>query len=176
MTISELIKLIEQWAIDRGLDKNGTSYGQMRKTLEEIAELSIGILKGDLPAIIDGVGDTFVTIVVGNMHTVAKDKVDIERVIYDISENDYVENFGKGYQAKSVSGLFYSGYTLERSNIWNGDYYKESPVYNILYELLIVCYVWDLKLEDCIESAYKEIADRKGKVVNGSFVKESDLK
>lgn len=29
-----------------------------------------------------------------------------------------------------------------------------------------------LKIEDCIDSAYKEITDRKGKIINGTFVKE----
>ncbi|MDM8100953.1 MazG-like family protein [Oceanobacillus oncorhynchi] len=32
-----------------------------------------------------------------------------------------------------------------------------------------------LDIEDCIEAAYGDIADRKGKMVNGVFVKESDL-
>lgn len=175
MTIQELIKLIEQWAIERDLDKMGTSHGQMRKTLEEIAELSVGILKRDLPAIIDGVGDVFVTVVIGNMQNPSEDKVDISEVVDKIREPGDVENYGKGYEAKSVSRLFYSGYELERSRIRRGDYYKHYPIYSLLCDLLIVCQVWGLELEDCIESAYNEIATRKGKMIDGTFVKESDL-
>nr|WP_245835715.1 MazG-like family protein [Virgibacillus ndiopensis] len=33
----------------------------------------------------------------------------------------------------------------------------------------------DLDLQACIAAAYGEISDRKGEMVNGSFVKESDL-
>jgi hypothetical protein len=33
-----------------------------------------------------------------------------------------------------------------------------------------------VKIEDCIDSAYNEIKDRKGKLVNGVFIKESDAK
>lgn len=33
-----------------------------------------------------------------------------------------------------------------------------------------------LNIEDCINIAYNEIKDRKGKMINGVFVKESDLK
>lgn len=33
-----------------------------------------------------------------------------------------------------------------------------------------------LKVEDCVLHAYKEIADRKGKMIDGVFVKESDYK
>jgi len=31
----------------------------------------------------------------------------------------------------------------------------------------------DVKIEDCIDSAYNEIANRKGKMINGTFVKET---
>lgn len=31
------------------------------------------------------------------------------------------------------------------------------------------------KIEDCIEYSYNEIKDRKGKWLNGSFIKESDI-
>lgn len=34
----------------------------------------------------------------------------------------------------------------------------------------------DLDFETCIRTAYNEIAERKGKVVNGVFVKEQDIK
>lgn len=32
-----------------------------------------------------------------------------------------------------------------------------------------------LEIEDCVQAAYDEIADRKGKMINGMFVKEADL-
>lgn len=32
-----------------------------------------------------------------------------------------------------------------------------------------------VNIEDCIQQAYDEIKDRKGKMVNGVFVKEEDL-
>ena len=33
-----------------------------------------------------------------------------------------------------------------------------------------------LDIEDCVQKAYNEIKERKGKMINGVFVKESDLK
>ncbi|WP_411844435.1 MazG-like family protein [Salinicoccus sp. HZC-1] len=33
----------------------------------------------------------------------------------------------------------------------------------------------DIDIEDCINLAYNEIKDRKGKMIDGVFVKESDL-
>lgn len=41
--------------------------------------------------------------------------------------------------------------------------------------LVILSMQLGLDFEDCIKSAYNEIKDRKGKIVNGVFVKESDL-
>lgn len=41
--------------------------------------------------------------------------------------------------------------------------------------LTILCLQLDLDIEECIEHAYDEIRDRKGKMINGAFVKESDL-
>lgn len=41
--------------------------------------------------------------------------------------------------------------------------------------LTILCMQLDINIRDCIEAAYGDIADRKGKMVNGVFIKESDL-
>ena len=41
--------------------------------------------------------------------------------------------------------------------------------------LIILAQQNNLTLEECLETAYNEIADRKGKTVNGVFVKEEDL-
>jgi len=42
--------------------------------------------------------------------------------------------------------------------------------------LTILAQQLDLDVEDCVKMAYEEIADRKGKMINGVFVKEEDLK
>ena len=42
--------------------------------------------------------------------------------------------------------------------------------------LTILSQQLDLNIEDCIQIAHNEIADRKGEMVNGVFVKEEDLK
>lgn len=42
--------------------------------------------------------------------------------------------------------------------------------------LTILAMQLGLTIEECIDSAYNEIKDRKGRVVDGVFVKESDMK
>ena len=41
--------------------------------------------------------------------------------------------------------------------------------------LVILCMQLGLDINDCIKVAYNEIKDRKGEMVNGTFVKEEDL-
>lgn len=42
--------------------------------------------------------------------------------------------------------------------------------------LTILAAMHDMSIEACIELAWQEIKDRKGRMVNGVFVKEADLK
>ena len=46
---------------------------------------------------------------------------------------------------------------------------------DIMVVLIGYCMQRDLSLQMCLESAYEEIKDRKGKVVDGIFIKEGDL-
>ena len=46
---------------------------------------------------------------------------------------------------------------------------------DIMVTLIIQAKMQGVTLEKCLEGAYKIIAERKGKMINGQFVKESDL-
>lgn len=46
---------------------------------------------------------------------------------------------------------------------------------DIYVVLTILSMQMDINVEDCIQLAYNEIKDRKGKMINGVFVKEDDL-
>ena len=46
---------------------------------------------------------------------------------------------------------------------------------DIMVVLIGYCLQRNLSLQMCLESAYEEIKDRKGKVVDGIFIKEADL-
>jgi NTP pyrophosphatase (non-canonical NTP hydrolase) len=58
---------ILQWALDRNLigpEGKATPEGQARKTLEEAREIYSAIVGGDREETLDGIGDTFVTLVI----------------------------------------------------------------------------------------------------------------
>lgn len=44
-----------------------------------------------------------------------------------------------------------------------------------LVTIIVLAHQLDLDVTECLSIAYKEIKDRKGKMVNGTFVKEEDL-
>ena len=102
MNLSKLVKNVEQWSIDKGLDKAESSK-QFLKVTEEVGEVAAALARNDNDALKDGIGDVIVTLII-----------------------------------------------LSQQN--------------------------DTTIEGCLSVAYQEISDRKGKVVNGVFVKESDLK
>lgn len=43
---------------------------------------------------------------------------------------------------------------------------------DIMVTLIIQCKMQDLSLEECLQSAYNVISKRKGKMINGQFVKQ----
>ena len=91
--------LIRTWANDRGLYDDGDPKTQALKLTEEVGETCRAILKGDMPEIIDGIGDCVV-------------------VLTNLAE---------------LTG---------------------TPI------------------EECIDRAYNEIKNRKGKMINGTFNKD----
>ncbi|MCR1930888.1 MazG-like family protein [Enterococcus gallinarum] len=100
--MNELIKQVEQWAKDKGLDKAESSK-QMLKTVEEVGEVAAALARNDQDALRDGIGDVAVT-------------------------------------------------------------------------LIILALQNDMDIYECLNFAYDEIKGRTGKMVNGVFVKSSDLK
>lgn len=165
MRLKELITKIEQWAIDRELDKKATVEAQSIKTAEEMAELIIGISKDNIEVIKDSIGDVFVTLVIGNM---IDEDFNIEKFIKDARRIISV-NEDKKSKCKFISDL---GESISNIAYWK---YGEEEITFALTDIIHVSQFYDLDFTGCIESAYNEIKDRKGKTVNGQFIKEEDL-
>lgn len=52
--------------------------------------------------------------------------------------------------------------------------YMELEMGDIIVTLIILCKQLDINFVECLEMAYNKIKDRKGKTINGIFVKEED--
>ena len=98
-----LIESVRLWAEDKDLVKIENVNRQMLKVVEEIGETAASIARGDKNLVKDGIGDSFVT-------------------------------------------------------------------------LIILSYQLGIEPYDCLEAAWSEIMDRKGKTVDGVFIKEGESK
>lgn len=166
--MKELIEKIEQWGKDRGLDKKATLEGQMIKTAEEIAELIIGISKDKIDVIKDSIGDVYVTLTIGNL---INRKFDMAK-IYDSCKHKF-DRIPKGHisydKTKQIRLLADKIEATLRSG------YEREILEGTQYLLLRLADTYGLDFVECVESAYEEIKDRKGRIIDGTFVKESDL-
>lgn len=153
MNINELNAHILQWAKERELDTKGTVEAQAIKTVEELSELIKAICKDKREDIIDSIGDVYVTLVIGKM--LKGDKVhDTNKKVLGSSNKESMLRV----LANAID------LTLREP-------YEDKTIDWTLKDLHNVCKFYDLDFVECVESAYNTIKDRKGRLVNGSFVK-----
>lgn len=165
--VSDLLFNTKNWFIARGIDQ-GDIDKQGLKLIEETGELVSGYLKNKEDIIKDSIGDVAVVVIGYAMMA----GVNPEQVFFTKKE-DYIPDFGgvtawiwmitdSAFQAKVAQDL-----GIETSLNIN--------LQNIIYYLDLICRELGYDLTECFEGAYNEIKDRKGRWVNGSFVKEEDL-
>lgn len=164
MTINELNAHIIDWAKERELDTKGTVEAQAIKTVEELSELIKAICKNKKEDIIDSIGDVYVTLVIGNMLYTQEDLEEI----YDFVNDGYniMIDFTKEDILTNLATSIYHSLEVK---------YSYLNLYEILQNLLIISNMYDFGFIECVETAYNTIKDRKGKIVNGTYVKDEDL-
>lgn len=158
----DLTKKIEQWAEDRNLH-TADPIKQFDKLVEEFGELVKGINKQDLDVIKDSIGDMFVVLVIMSKQT--------DNSMVRLLEEASVETLRPKHSTV--------GYILNLSDL--GDLLSDrisfimSQVYELNTDLVQTCGEYYLDFTHCVALAYDEIKDRKGKMIDGKFVKEADL-
>lgn len=170
MNINDLNAHIIDWAKERELDTKGTVEAQAIKTVEELSELIKAICKDKKEDIIDSIGDVYVTLVIGNMLDDNMDLnylEDIRKACFDEKSIKECKKLSKEYNLKKLGAFIQI--VLD---------YKYSPVVvrDLVFQLTKIAYKYDLDFVDCVESAYNTIKNRHGKLINGSFYKDEDLK
>ena len=166
--IKGLDEKIISWARWRGLHKKGTVEGQVIKTAEEVAELIIGLSKNDKDKIIDSIGDVYVTLMVGNL---IQGKGDFEKAFKraEVDSKNTVGHYGAPDKSEQIINLM----TATKDILMLG--YTTHTIGFMLMNIMIVAGEKQLNFKNCVESAYQEIKGRKGRIIDGTFVKESDL-
>lgn len=165
--VSDLLFNTKNWFLARGIDQ-GDIDKQGLKLIEETGELVSGYLKNKEDILKDSIGDVVVVVIGYAMMS----GVSPEFIFFDRKE-DYLPDFGgvtawiwmmvdSAFQAKVAQDL----------GIENTIKYNLS---NIILYLNLICKELGYDFVECFNLAYNEIKDRKGRWVNGSFVKEQDL-
>ncbi|MGG5376066.1 hypothetical protein IGI57_002574 [Enterococcus sp. DIV0213j] len=93
--MNELVKNVEQWAKDKGLDQAEPSK-QYLKVSEELGEVAAGMARGNMEAVKDGIGDTIVTLIILAM----QQGMDVEECLQTAWDEI------KGRTGKMVNGVF----------------------------------------------------------------------
>lgn len=177
--MAELIQNIQRWASDRNLLMGSTPMAQSLKLAEESGELAKGVTKGDKPLIKDAIGDTAVVAIimatqmgfdpVGMLSTGDKGSL--------LRHGERLAGMTKVYADVSIVGSVNRGVCDIMGVCFDSAQDNAATLHHDLVNLLLLLKVaanhYGLTYTECLRFAYNEIKDRKGKMVDGVFVKEA---
>ena len=170
-TLTELNTLILGWAAERQILKNSTPFAQAKKTAEEVMELIQADAKQNINEIKDAIGDIYVTLVVGlgcECHDVPLPSA---KEMQSVSEYVFPSNAPalRDMVCQLLPDLFVSSHKC-RGYVES----YETAVIVMMDMLSHIAKTYGLTLEECVDSAYEQIKDRKGYLrEDGVFVKET---
>ncbi|MDK6637342.1 MazG-like family protein [Streptococcus mitis] len=156
---------VKQWFIDRDLENGGRLDKQSLKLSEEFGELCAGYLKKNEKLTKDSIGDCAV-VIVGLALLIQEDVYKIFEGLNPVEEVDVMKCF-RGLNLNICTIISYS------DRRYNGIFCYDL-VFAVEY-LKSISNILGYDFEECFELAYQEIKDRKGRWINGTFVKEEDL-
>lgn len=163
---NELVTLTKKWFIDRDLENGGRLDKQSLKLSEEFGELCAGYLKQNEKLTKDSIGDCAV-VIVGLALLIDADVHSIFERADGVIRKEVMESF-------KLLNANISEFQLSQ-DLASKDMCRHNLVRAVAY-LKSISKAFDYDFVDCFELAYNEIKDRKGKWIDGSFVKEEDLK
>ena len=167
------------WAQLRNITKGAKSKRQRTKTWEELGELSEGMAKSNLELAKDSIGDCAVT----TANVVACLGLDSVRLgqqateiaaarkdLFDTMDSDDLLNCFIAHQA-----IVKLGHDDNSLAFLPFVAHVEDNLAISLAALEVLAGRLNLTFEECQDFAWNEIKDRKGMMINGTFVKEADV-
>lgn len=161
----ELVTLTKKWFIDRDLEHGGRLDKQALKLSEEFGELCAGYLKQNEKLTKDSIGDCAV-VIVGLALLIGVDVHSIFESADGVRHKEAMESF-------KLLNANISEFQLSQ-DLASKEMCRHNLVRAVAY-LKSISKALGYDFADCLEVAYNEIKDRKGKWIDGSFVKEEDL-
>lgn len=166
MKFKELESKVLKWQYDKGIIQAGNRVKQALKTLEETGELLEEIADDNIEGIIDAIGDITVTLI-GQCEI---NGIKFMDCLESQTDEEIIEDRGRYEQALITLGLVKILLTEIANDNTTGII---ESIGDIAATLIKQCEINGIEFLDCLESAYNEIANRTGKIVNGTFVKDS---
>ena len=155
MNLNELISKIEQWAHERNIIKGSKPIDQAMKLFSEFGELADNVGKGRDCR--DDIGDCAVVLIIMCRQL-------------GISTIDSIQKDNDNYSMKEY--VTWAGYWMCS---WVSSGMSNSEELGFIFSNLInIAEQSGSTLEECLQIAYDDIKHRKGIMVNGVFIKESD--
>jgi uncharacterized 18.2 kDa protein in rep-hol intergenic region len=162
MNNTELKNKVQQWFIDRNLHE-ANPVKQFLKLMEESGELFEGIAKDKSELIYDALGDIQVVLI--GLDQQIKNGAQISANQQELELLSMVSSLGNIAQ-KLYSHVCHN--ETQTPLIKSDLMFLDSVIITIsLYN--------ETTAEKCLDEAYEVIKDRKGKMIDGVFVKEEDL-
>lgn len=167
------------WAQLRNITKGAKSKRQRTKTWEELGELSKGMAKSNLKLTKDSIGDCAVTtanvIACLGLDSVrlgqqAAEIAAARKDLFDTMDSDDLLNCFIAHQAIVKLGHDDNSHAFLPFVV-----HVEDNLAISLAALEVLAGRLNLTFEECQDFAWNEIKDRKGMMINGTFVKEEDV-
>ena len=155
MKMKELIQKIEQWATDRNIIKGSKPIDQAMKLFSEFGELADNVGKGRDCR--DDVGDCAVVLIIMCRQL-------------GIPIIDSIQKDNDNYSIKEY--VTWAGYWM--CSWVSGGMSNSEELGFIFSNLINIAQLSNYTLEECVQVAYDDIKERRGVLVNGVFIKESD--
>ena len=159
--------LIHQWAKERKIYEELTPFDELLKTHEEVGELIKGCYDNDKPAIQDAIGDVMITMI-NYCYFIELDAIKYIKQAVDLSVTGYY-TISYVINAHNALGRLISLY------VWNEGKEISEPsglrIFSILHYLNGIAHLEGTTLEECLNLAYNEIKNRKGKIINRKLSK-----
>ena len=182
MEYLELLNKVEQWAKDRALD-TVEARTQYTKLIEEQGELLLAMMGNNVngeSGVKDSLGDYQVTLIIYCLIRGINLKKQVEQegdfwteyddLAQELKDRDSFDVNKLAVHLVCGSSRIISAYNTNRLKAL-----EHLSVERTMECLHDIAKEYGTSLEETLEMAYNEIKDRKGKMIDGVFVKEEDL-
>lgn len=167
--LAQLHGKVIEWAEARNLIEGSTVEKQFLKLMEESGEIARAVAKQNMSLFKDSIGDCAVVAII--MMRQLGSETNVFDLLYFLPFDKTKGDMKKTTMLNLAEELGMLAYNVNRPSSRTLARTK-SALLEYLDALFSVAYVFDVTVEECLALAYDEIKDRKGKMVDGVFVKE----